>query len=139
MEKNKNLTNFPFHVNIQTRWRDLDAFGHVNNAVFATYIETARGTLFKRWSLPFDGTGQSLIVASMNINYLKQLKHPSNIIVGLKINKVGKTSFNIESYIFDERDTENPIATSNVVIVCFDFDNQKPVPVFSQILKDYNA
>ena len=139
MTKNKNLTNFPFHVNIQTRWRDLDAFGHVNNAVFATYIETARGTLFKRWSLPFDGTGKSLIVASMTINYLKQLKHPSNIIVGLKINKVGNTSFNIESYIFNEKDIENPIATSNVVIVCFDFDNQKPVPVFSQILKDYNA
>ena len=139
MTKNKNLTNFPFHVNIQTRWRDLDAFGHVNNAVFATYIETARGTLFKRWSLPFDGTGKSLIVASMTINYLKQLKHPSNVIVGLKINKVGNTSFNIESYIFDEKDTQNPIATSNVVIVCFDFDNQKPVPVFSQILKDYNA
>ena len=139
MTKNKNLTNFPFHVNIQTRWRDLDAFGHVNNAVFATYIETARGTLFKRWSLPFDGTGKSLIVASMTINYLKQLKHPSNIIVGLKINKIGNTSFNIESYIFNERDTKNPIATSNVVIVCFDFDNQKPVPVFSQILKDYNV
>ena len=139
MKKNKNLTNFPFQVNLQTRWRDLDAFGHVNNAVFATYIETARGTLFKRWSLPFDGTGQSLIVASMTINYLKQLKHPSNIIVGLKINKVGNTSFNIESYIFNEKDIENPIATSNVVIVCFDFDNQKPVPVFSQILKDYNA
>ena len=139
MTKNKNLTNFPFHVNIPTRWRDLDAFGHVNNAVFATYIETARGTLFKRWSLPFDGTGKSLIVASVTINYLKQLKHPSNIIVGLKINKVGNTSFNIESYIFNEKNTENPIATSNVVIVCFDFDNQKPVPVFSQILKDYNA
>ena len=139
MTKNKNLTYFPFHVNIQTRWRDLDAFGHVNNAVFATYIETARGTLFKRWSLPFDGTGKSLIVASMTINYLKQLKHPSNIIVGLKINKVGNTSFNIESYIFNEKDIQNPIATSNVVIVCFDFDNQKPVPVFSQILKDYNA
>ena len=139
MTKNKTFTNFPFHVNIQTRWRDLDAFGHVNNAVFATYIETARGTLFKRWSLPFDGTGKSLIVASMTINYLKQLKHPSNIIVGLKINKIGNTSFNIESYIFNERDTKNPIATSNVVIVCFDFDNQKPVPVFSQILKDYNV
>ena len=139
MTKNKNLTNFPFQVNIQTRWRDLDAFGHVNNAVFATYIETARGTLFKRWSLPFDGTGKSLIVASMTINYLEQLKHPSNIIVGLKINKVGNTSFNIESYIFNEKDIQNPIATSNVVIVCFDFDNQKPVPVFSQILKDYNA
>ena len=39
----------------------------------------------------------------------------------------------------NEKDIQNPIATSNVVIVCFDFDNQKPVPVFSQILKDHNA
>ena len=139
MKKNKNLTNFPFQVNLQTRWRDLDAFGHVNNAVFATYIETARGTLFKRWSLPFDGTGQSLIVASMTINYLHQLKHPSDIIIGLKINKVGNTSFNVESYVFDKKDIDSPIATSEVVVVCFDFDNQKPVPVFDQILKDYNA
>ena len=139
MKKNKNLSNFPFQVNLQTRWRDLDAFGHVNNAVFATYIETARGTLFKRWSLPFDGTGQSLIVASMTINYLHQLKHPSDIIIGLKINKVGNTSFNVESYVFDKKDIDSPIATSEVVVVCFDFDNQKPVPVFDQILKDYNA
>ena len=139
MKKNKNLTNFPFQLNLQTRWRDLDAFGHVNNAVFATYIETARGTLFKRWSLPFDGTGQSLIVASMTINYLHQLKHPSDIIIGLKINKVGNTSFNVESYVFDKKDIDSPIATSEVVVVCFDFDNQKPVPVFDQILKDYNA
>ena len=139
MKKNKNLSNFPFQVNLQTRWRDLDAFGHVNNAVFATYIETARGTLFKRWSLPFDGTGQSLIVASMTINYLHQLKHPSDIVIGLKINKVGNTSFNVESYVFDKKDIDSPIATSEVVVVCFDFDNQKPVPVFDQILKDYNA
>ncbi|OUW11170.1 MAG: hypothetical protein CBD26_03195 [Candidatus Pelagibacter sp. TMED166] len=139
MKKNKNLTNFPFQVNLQTRWRDLDAFGHVNNAVFATYIETARGTLFKRWSLPFDGTGHSLIIASMTINYLHQLKHPSDIIIGLKINKVGHTSFNVESYVFDKKEIDSPIATSEVVVVCFDFDNQKPVPVFDQILKDYNA
>ena len=35
MDKNRKLTDYPLHVEIQTRWRDLDAFGHVNNAVFA--------------------------------------------------------------------------------------------------------
>ena len=75
----------------------------------------------------------------MTINYLHQLKHPSDIIIGLKINKVGNTSFNVESYVFDKKDIDSPIATSEVVVVCFDFDNQKPVPVFDQILKDYNA
>ena len=61
MNKNIRLKDYPFHVKIKTRWRDLDAFGHVNNAVFATYIENARATLFEKWNLPYAGEGQSLI------------------------------------------------------------------------------
>ena len=124
------------HVKLQTRWRDLDAFGHVNNAVFATYIETARGTLFKKWNLPYDGKGKSLTVAAITINYHKQLKHPTNIVVGQSISRIGNTSFDVNSALFDEQNTLKPIATSKVVIVCFDFDNQKSLPVFKQIIKD---
>ena len=137
MRNNNSLENYPLHVKVNTRWRDLDAFGHVNNAVFATYIETARGTLFKKWSLPFDGTGQSLTVASISIDYWQQLKHPSEIIVGQKISSVGTKSFNIESSIFINSDQKNPIATSIVVVVCFDFDKQKSVPVFKKIIDEF--
>ena len=35
------LSDFPFHYEIKTRWKDMDAFGHVNNAVFLSYIEDA--------------------------------------------------------------------------------------------------
>ena len=136
MKKNRNLEDYPFHVKIETRWRDLDAFGHVNNAVFATYIETARGTLFERWSLPFNGTGQSLIVASITIDYLKQIKHPTKMIVGQRISRIGNSSFDIESSIFTEQNKLSPIANSKVVVVCFDFDNQKSVPVFQQVIED---
>lgn len=137
MTKNKFLSDYKMHVNLETRWRDLDAFGHVNNAVFATYIETARGTLFKRWNLPFNGTGKSLTVASISINYHKQLKHPSKIVVGQSITRIGNTSFDIESAIFDEKNTNEPIATSKVIVVCFDFDKQKSTPVFQQIIQDF--
>ena len=85
MNKKRTLKDYPLHVKIKTRWRDLDAFGHVNNAVFTTYIETARGTLFERWNLPFNGTGQSLMVAAITINYHQQLKHPEIIVLGQKI------------------------------------------------------
>ena len=101
MDKNRKFKDYPIYKKIETRWRDLDAFGHVNNAVFATYIENARGTLFEKWNLPFDGTGQSLIVASMTINYHQQLKHPSEIIVGQIITRIGNTSFDIESGLFN--------------------------------------
>ena len=137
MAKNKILTDYSMHVKLQTRWRDLDAFGHVNNAVFATYIETARGTLFKKWDLPYDGKGKSLTVAAITINYHKQLKHPTNIIIGQSISRIGNTSFDVLSALFDEQNTLEPIATSKVVIVCFDFDKQKSVPVFKQIINDF--
>ena len=136
MNKNRVLSDYPLHVEIQTRWRDLDAFGHVNNAVFATYIETARGTLFKKWNLPFDGKGQSLIVASITINYHQQLKHPTDIIIGQKISRIGNSSFDVESALFDKNNKIDPIATSKVIVVCFDFDQQKSLPVFKQIIEE---
>ena len=136
MKKNRKLKEYPLHVEIETRWRDLDAFGHVNNAVFATYIETARGTLFKKWNLPFDGKGQSLIVASITINYHQQLKHPSSIIIGQKITRIGNTSFNVESALFNKNNMEEAIATAKVIVVCFDFEKQKSIPVFKQIIED---
>ena len=136
MDKNRKLIDYPLHVEIQTRWRDLDAFGHVNNAVFVTYIENARGTLFKRWNLPFDGTGQSLIVAAITIDYHQQLKHPTNIIAGQKITRIGNSSFDIETTLFNKNNQEHPIATSTVVVVCFDFEKQKSVPVFKQVIED---
>ena len=137
MAKNKTLADYSMHVKLQTRWRDLDAFGHVNNAVFATYIETARGTLFKKWDLPYDGKGKSLTVAAITINYHKQLKHPTNIVIGQSISRIGNTSFDVVSALFDEENKLEPIATSKVVIVCFDFDKQKSVPVFKQIINDF--
>ena len=136
MKKNRNLEEYPFHVEVDTRWRDLDAFGHVNNAVFATYIETARGTLFEKWNLPFDGTGLSLIVASITIDYLKQIKHPTKMIIGQRISRIGNSSFDIESSIFTKENKQSPIANSKVVVVCFDFDTQKPVPAFNQVIED---
>tara|TARA_B100000029_G_C17017650_1_gene757324 strand:+ start:173 stop:592 length:420 start_codon:yes stop_codon:yes gene_type:complete len=136
MKKNRTLEHYPFHVTMETRWRDLDAFGHVNNAVFATYIENARATLFGRWNLPYLGKGQSLILASMKIDYLKQLKHPTKIIIGQRISRIGNSSFDVESSIFTEKNKISPIAISKIIVVCFDFDKQKPVRVFDQVIED---
>ena len=135
---NNSLSGYPMHYDLKTRWRDLDAFGHVNNAVYASYIESARGMLFKKWNLPFDGKGKSLTVAAISINYLKQLKHPTSLIIGQRIIKIGNKSFDVESSIFNEINKNEPIAVSKVTIVCFDFDKQKSIPVFKQIIDDYN-
>ena len=131
---NLKLENFPFHHKINTRWRDLDAFRHVNNATFLSYIEDARIVFFKRWNINLKE--KSLIVASVKIDYLQQLEHPSKMIIGQKVSRIGKKSFDILSAIFIE-DIISPICCSTVTSVCYDFINNKSVLVFDEIKNDY--
>ena len=127
------LNDFYFQYSINTRFRDLDAFKHVNNAVFLTYFEDARKTFFERWGINLEE--KSLIAASVKIDYLKQLTHPSNLVVGQKISRLGNKSFDILSVLF-LNNTQICIATTT--IVCYDFNKNQSVPLFEEIKKDYN-
>ena len=127
------LKDFNFQYNIQTRFRDLDAFNHVNNSVFLSYFEDARKSFFDRWNINL--TERSLIVASIKIDYLKQLKHPSNLIVGQKISRLGSKSFDILSILFNNNEQ---ICTATTTIVCYNFLDKKTIPLFEEIKNDFN-
>jgi acyl-CoA thioester hydrolase len=127
------LKDFYFQHTINTRFRDLDAFNHVNNAVFLTYFEDARKTFFERWNINLKE--KSLIVASIKIDYHKQLTHPVKIIVGQKISRLGTKSFDILSILFDK---DVKICTATTTIVCYNFLENKSVPLFQEIKKDFN-
>ena len=127
------LKGFYFQHKIETRFRDLDAFNHINNAVFLTYFENARKTFFKRWDVNLQE--KSLIVASIKIDYLQQLKHPSELIVGQKISRIGSKSFDILSVLFHN---EIQICVATTTIVCYNFIDKTTVPLFAEIKKDFN-
>ena len=129
------LEHFPFTHSIKTRWKDIDAFRHVNNATFLTYIEDARILFFKRWGINLKE--KSLIVASVKIDYINQLTHPSNIIIGQKVSRLGTKSFDIQSAIFLELNLKL-ICSSIITSVCYDFVNNKSVLIFNEIKKDFN-
>ena len=130
----QSITDYPHHYEFKTRWKDIDFFGHVNNAVFLTYIEDARIMYFKRWNIT--EKKRSLIVASIKIDYLRQIEHPSNLIVGQKVSRIGNSSFEIQSAIFLNNDPK-PAANSVVSCVCFDYEKNKSVPVYDEIKADF--
>ena len=136
MNKKKiTLNEFTFHHKTKTRWRDLDAFRHVNNATFLSYIEDARITYFKRWKINLKE--KSLIVASVKIHYINQLKHPSNIIIGQKVSRLGTKSFDITSALFNS-DNNILICISTITSVCYDFTAKKTIPIYKEIVEDYD-
>ncbi len=131
--KNLTIEDFYFKVKISTRFRDLDAFNHVNNAVFLTYFENARRTFFDRWNINLNE--KSLIVASIKIDYISQLKHPSELMIGQRISRIGNKSFDILSILFNNN---KQVSSSITTIVCYNFLDKKSVLLYNEIKKDYN-
>ena len=132
------IDDYKLRYHLKTRFRDLDAFGHVNNAVYASYIESARVELLNNWKIPRSNKGKSIIMASLKINYHSQLSHPTSLVIGQKITRIGRSSFDIESIIFDLNDNR-VICSALVIVVCFDFDSQTPVEVYESIKQAYEA
>jgi len=77
------VDGYPFACPIQVRWRDVDALGHVNNAVIVTYLETARAEL---WRERFGGgTAIPFMVARLEINYRRQISLDDRVWVGVRV------------------------------------------------------
>ena len=135
MNSKEKITDFKFQHNIKTRWKDSDAFRHINNAVYLSYVEDARLELMRRWGITQDG--KSVIVASAKIDYYKQVIHPTQLIIGQTVSRIGNKSFDITSIVFNE-DTKESVCKSVITIVCFDFSVNKTVLVYDAIKDDFN-
>ena len=58
---------------VEIRWRDVDAFGHVNNAVYATYLEECRDEWLDRW-LGDEEAAWDFVVARLAIDFRRELR-----------------------------------------------------------------
>ena len=130
---------FSRFYNMETRWYDEDMLGHINHGTAVAYFEDARVRHAHEIGLsPYDNDKFPFIVASMTFNFLKQIKHPKNLTVGLKISRIGGKSFDYEYGLFMENDDECAISCS-MTMVCFDFSDQKSVQVFDEIKKEFQG
>ncbi len=93
---NLQRSDFDYWSAINTRWRDMDALGHLNHAIYLEYMETARVDVYIQ--LGFSGIrkdmDESTILGSMDVHYLSQVKHPASLDVGHRICRVGSMKKN---------------------------------------------
>lgn len=115
-------------------WRDLDALGHVNNAVYATYLETARMEYLAAMS---GGKAEAfnLILAEITITYKSPAFLRETLLIGTRVGLIRNSSFTMEAQIV-EKETGRLVATSHAVLVHYDYteNRSKPVPLEWRIL-----
>jgi len=119
--------SYRFKEEIKVRFADLDAYGHVNNATFFTYLETARTNTFLDAFNNLMEKGLLLIVVKAECNYLKPITLTDSVYVEFDITSKGKTSFVIEYEINNGKSVT--FATAMTTMVCLDKNSGKPVKV----------
>ena len=78
------LSGFRFHHPVELRFRDLDALGHVNNAVYLTYMESARMAWWMKVSRCYDLSGLGMILARTEIDYRSPAVFGDRLVVGVR-------------------------------------------------------
>ena len=113
---------------IQVRLGDTDALGHVNNAVYATYAETARIAFFRDNAGLYDGPGAmgGFIIARLAIDFRSQVRINQRVEVETSLVRLGNTSLTLSQIV---RADGVLAAEIEAVAVCFDYGQQKPVPI----------
>ena len=121
-----------FAASITVRWRDLDAFNHVNNSTYLTYLEEARLQWMLSMGDVFDSASTPVLAAS-ELNYRGPIAWPAQLQVQLLCERLGNSSITIAHRIVDAGDPDRLYCDGRVVMVWIDPQTGKPVPLPSTV------
>ncbi|WP_144776359.1 acyl-CoA thioesterase [Marinobacter maritimus] len=121
--KDWTLEQFPIRTYDKLRYADTDRQGHVNNAVFSTFLETGRVELIYDSEAPLASSDTSFVIVNINLQLRAEIHWPGTVDIGSAVTRVGNSSIQLHQGIF-----QNGVccATAESVIVCIDNNTQKP-------------
>jgi acyl-CoA thioester hydrolase len=124
------LAGFPVVVTVPVQWGDQDAFGHVNNTVYFRWLESARIAYSQRIGLLELLASQRIgpILAAQSCDYRRALTFPDTVHVGIRMTRIGRTSFSMEHRIVSQ-ELGAVAAEGTSTTVVFDYGENRPHPV----------
>jgi len=119
---------FRHRTRLEVRFRDIDAFEHVNNASFFTYIEEARIKYLVDVLKISEVERLPLILAAVQIDFRSPILFGQVVEVGTRVNWIGRTSFSMSHHLIATPD-DRLVAEADSVLVCYDYASEAPIPV----------
>jgi len=118
----------PWHLDLEVVLRDLDGLGHVNNAVYATYLETARNKFVAHLLRTPLGLDFVFILARLAIDFRRSAILGQTLRIELWPTRVGDKSFDL-AYTIRARGGRDLQVEATSVQVCYDYAKQASMPV----------
>ena len=84
---------------IEIRWRDVDAYGHVNNSVYLTYLEEARDEWIER-ALEGVSNPWDFVLARVAVDFRRELRQEDDeVVVSVRLDRMGNSSLQVREEI----------------------------------------
>lgn len=112
----------PHRIDIQVRFADTDAVGHINNATYATWTELAR----LRFLTEGGNAPANFILAHLSIDFRRQVDHTDTVHVESRVTAIGNASFTLAQVVYANGAVAAEVKS---VIVSFDYQAQRSVPI----------
>jgi len=122
------LSEFGFRFPMEVRFRDLDALGHVNNAVYLTYMESARIAYWLQVTGRTDLHGMDMILARAEVDFRAPLQYRDRIEVGVRCASMKRSSLVLEHEIVRMPDPL-VVAMARKVLVHYDYAAGRSTPL----------
>jgi acyl-CoA thioester hydrolase len=108
----------------------MDAMGHVNNATYFTYCESARMSYFAavRMDEHREAERHGPALAAASLNFRSQVHHPAELEVFTRVTEIGRSSFKMELEILHQG-TDDRVADGTAVIVWVDYGTGRSIPL----------
>ena len=110
---------------VPVRFSDTDAMGHVNNAVYLSYLEAARVDYLRRVFGVVEPREYGVIIARVEIDYKSPVFHHETVLVGCRVSELGGSSITM-TYRLEEKSTGRLVASAKSVLVAYDYQLGKP-------------
>lgn len=110
----------------KVRYRDTDRQGHVNNAVFATFLESGRVPMLYDPETPLTPDGASFVIARLVLDFRAEIRWPAEVDIGTTITRMGRSSITLSQGLFVDGTCA---ATAETVIVMMDDTTRQSRPL----------
>ncbi|MHB1056264.1 MAG: acyl-CoA thioesterase [Rhodanobacter sp.] len=117
-----------FVASLGVRWRDLDAFNHVNNSNFLTYLEEARLQWLQHVRDWFSEDAMPVLAAS-ELQYRRPIPWPASLHIELRCTRLGTSSMTVSHRIVDAGDASCLYCDGHVVMVWMNPVTGKAMPL----------
>lgn len=109
------------------RFRDTDAMGHINNAVYVTYLEVGRQDYWRRLSGTYDYGRVPFILAHVSVDFRSEALLHEVLLIGVRCDWIGNRSFHF-SYEIRERESGRLVVEASTVLVFYDYAAKQTIP-----------